>query len=479
VATEDDSMSRCAGLAWATALVFLIPAPAAAQGSTTDLLGAARVKQRLTIVVNESEAGLEFDVVRDGAAQQNLDEGTLLAAKGPVRVLLKPFKPLKYAYSVKVEGFADETATDLAKFVQGILNLGTVLRPDITDLAEAARGTSPLRTRAGAATCPLQEDADAADVALKALEAAVNNPDARRLERMFKDHVEAGTQAAVAAAAKAIGDAADNIEDAAEQAGRQLDIIRALRAKLQAESSCVPVARFLFAADSGGATLRIDNLRAMAANLSGLADSLRSFTRWDGDAYQLTRDIVAQPDEGKKVTVALRPRAFTVSETAFVERTGGATVSRTFNLRSARTVVPELGIGLVVSRVKQPKYGTGKNEAGDTIVTREDDEETSYEGALLLNLVCRCRFGGGVFPMLQFGVSPDRDRPAILGGLGVRFGGVSGLKNVGFALGGVLAFPKDLTDLKVGDVVDGTTAIEADLDFKPTVKAYFTIQYSF
>ncbi len=94
----------------------------------------------------------------------------------------------------------------------------------------------------------------------------------------------------------------------------------------------------------------------------------------------------------------------------------------------------------------------------------------------MLNGVCRCGMQSFAYPMFQVGALIDTKTPGILFGAGLRFLRPS---HLGLATGAALTWIKDLDTLSVGSPVGGTTDIENDLQFKPTVKLYFTLQYTF
>jgi len=98
----------------------------------------------------------------------------------------------------------------------------------------------------------------------------------------------------------------------------------------------------------------------------------------------------------------------------------------------------------------------------------------------MVNFVCRCGAGPYFEPMFQVGVAASKDVPAALFGGGLRLFSL-GKGDVAVGGGLALAWVKDLSHLKPGDVVTGTKDIEQDLSFDhaPRARPYFTIQYKF
>jgi hypothetical protein len=240
---------------------------------------------------------------------------------------------------------------------------------------------------------------------------------------------------------------------------------------------------------------QIDELQRLAQSASEVAAALTKTAenneKWyppaygpfgDASANASSKDYVLDsrgPKAGKVVTVTVtaRRRTLTIAgglvQPVDVPKSDSNTV---FRVRERSLFAPELGVGLVVASVKTPTYGAVKNEAGATVVSKIKVQERDFKGALVLNAVCRCWNDSFLYPMLQFGIAADADVPAIMMGGGLRFVRPKGL---GLAAGGILAWVKDLDKLRIGSTVASQAEIDADLKAQPTVKAYFTVQYSF
>lgn len=249
-----------------------------------------------------------------------------------------------------------------------------------------------------------------------------------------------------------------------------------------------PTIRALYAA----ATLtdvnnRIGQIDAAAGAIGQLADLLtKQFgpaDKWTGARntdYIISGEIVPTFDKMQNVTVKVVSVSLKVdknSSALTTEQTAAGSAS--FTVRKFSSFAPEIGVGAVFGTIKQPKYGTGTNPAGQSIVTRGADTSLSVNPSILANFVCRC--GSGLLsPMFQLGASASKDLPAILVGGGLRLFGL-GKGDVAIGGGAMFAWYKDLQKLKVGDVVTGSTQIDSDLGYssRPKLGAYFAIQYKF
>jgi hypothetical protein len=224
---------------------------------------------------------------------------------------------------------------------------------------------------------------------------------------------------------------------------------------------------------------RIDKIKQLATSLDQLADSLEKFTvsaDWVGSNYVFYRSRPSA-SERKTITIKATPLNFRFDGLALTrEILEAKAASTTFVLRQHQSVVPELGAGFVLASIRAPKYGTGTDAGGKTIVVRKDDKPVSYAGALLLNWVWAKPAQSSIHPLFQTGVSISPDGPGVLAGLGFRIGRP---KRVALAAGGILMWVKDLDTLAVGGPVTGTAELDDDLEYKHHVRLYFTIQYQF
>ena len=159
------------------------------------------------------------------------------------------------------------------------------------------------------------------------------------------------------------------------------------------------------------------------------------------------------------------------------EDVGGAS----FMVRRYSAWRPEIGVGLIYSNPKRPKYGTGKNEAGETIIAAAKTDSSSLDPSVLVNFVCGFCGATPLVPMFQIGASTSKTSPALFFGGGIR------LLSTGkgdFAIGSGLVVPwaKQLkSGVEPGTVIDGTAALENQLEWRRVTgkHVYFSIQYKF
>jgi hypothetical protein len=207
-------------------------------------------------------------------------------------------------------------------------------------------------------------------------------------------------------------------------------------------------------------------------------------TRWvgtDRKEFRLNATaITPTPQQMQNVTVKVVSINFNYDPTS-----GSLTIANqdagsvTFSVRRYSLLTPEIGTGAVFGTIKTPSYGTGKNAAGQTIVTKVPDNSISVNPSLMVNFVCHCS-AGALAPMLQMGTSVSKDLPALLVGGGLRLFGL-GSGDISISGGGMFAWVKDLQKLQPGDVITGTADITADLGYsaKPKLGAYFAVLYKF
>jgi len=216
-------------------------------------------------------------------------------------------------------------------------------------------------------------------------------------------------------------------------------------------------------------------LNSFKSSLTLLKDS--RFWSPDGQLFLVDPSIDPTPQTAKNVTITITPLSLDETKLAL---TDGKAVSVTFNARVYRALFPETGVGAVFGFIERPKYGTGADANGKTIVTLASKDKISVDPAVMVNFVCRCD-AGGIAPMLQVGAATSKDLPAVLLGGGLRILQVGTKGDIAVGGGLLLGWYQELQKLKVGDVVKGTSDITADLGYikTPQPAPYFTIQYKF
>lgn len=221
---------------------------------------------------------------------------------------------------------------------------------------------------------------------------------------------------------------------------------------------------------------RIQRAETLKRSLDRLETALTEMTKaWEGDSF-----VIGSPSPStsmqKKIKVAVRDVTLSLEGDEVQRKVSPKdAASHTFVLRRRKSWSPEVAGGVTMSSVRQPKYGT-ETVDGKTVVAKIGDDALSYQAAVLLNAVCRCWEDSFFYPMLQFGVSTEKQSPALLFGGGFRF---TEPRRLAVSAGATLAWVKDLDTLKVGGPVGGTADIDKDLKQTPVVKLYFALQTTF
>ena len=221
-------------------------------------------------------------------------------------------------------------------------------------------------------------------------------------------------------------------------------------------------------------TTLIAGLQTLNASLQQFADE----TNWREDAPADYIFYKPSPDFQtiKTLNIAVRPRSFTVTDDGKLSVEDGTPVARSIRVRAYSLIVPEVAAGFVHTDLAYPKYGT-KQVGGQTIVAAAGTDKFPAQGAVLLNLVCRCWAPSIVYPALQLGLTNSKQYPGFLLGGGARFTGKYSLSVVG---GIVITWFEDLKGLAVGDPVSGTADLQAHLQRRRApAKTYVGVQYNF
>jgi hypothetical protein len=292
--------------------------------------------------------------------------------------------------------------------------------------------------------------------------------------------------AAVRDAAEQITDVATGFQTNVDQANKILDAIVNCNADALPADSQDATLYLAAQLNASGVRARIHTLTSIHDTLTQLATALNSpfgvADNWTGDrrqAYKLGPQV--SPTLTTMQTVVLKVTSLTPADNG----TGGVTTGQndvataSMTVRRYSLLTPEIGVGAVFGTLRAPQYGTATNAAGQTVVARVPDSSLTVSPAIMVNFLCRCGTGF-LDPMIQIGAATSTTLPAVLTGVGFHLFGV-GKGDVAIGGGAMFGWTKDLQTLKIGDVVTGTQAIDADLGYTgtPHVKAYFTIQYKF
>lgn len=108
---------------------------------------------------------------------------------------------------------------------------------------------------------------------------------------------------------------------------------------------------------------------------------------------------------------------------------------------------------LVYTNVSYTQFGV-ESALGETFVTETKEEKDRFTAAPCMNVLLNIR-NSPLLPGLQFGFGPGKDYPLLLGGLCFCFPDY----DFSISLGGAFTWNRQLSDLKVGDPVSGTTEI--------------------
>jgi len=461
-------------------ILIVLDPPAISQ--TRQFLDAPIVRSEVSVRWNASAKTLQWEA-DEIAPFRSIQSDTLFLAKDSIYVTYPFLNPLSVQATASATAVEDPAYSTITKLINAITTVGTTVVPSAASVPSQVADTRILATCSNAtndlinlhdALYPSGSSATSVSTRVKAWIKAID------------DAFNAGNHGpqAIAAGVEAIRNDVDSVfgknVDAAQ---RGWDGIKncAINATDPTQKAAYTTASL------NDQTPRIQQLTALKSSATQLADLLENqfaaASKWMGRTqtdYVISDEIRPTFDKMQNVTVKIVSVALNVESTTGVLSTQQQPAgSATFSVRHYASLTPEIGVGAVFGTIKQPKYGTSTNATGQTIVTKVPDTSISVNPTILVNFVCRC--GSGLLvPMLQVGAATSKTLPAILIGGGVRLFGL-GKGDVAIGGGGMFAWYKDLQKLKVGDVISGTTSIDADLGFasRPKVGAYVAIQYKF
>ncbi len=135
--------------------------------------------------------------------------------------------------------------------------------------------------------------------------------------------------------------------------------------------------------------------------------------------------------------------------------------SKSFLLNVIRktTFTPVVSSGVLYTSVSFPQFGTDMNAAGETVVTETQSNDNEIAVAAYLNLYLNNTWGSSLF--LQLGTGPSKEKPLIFLGAGVEVA-----PKFTLSAGTVFTWYPKLNDLSIGDVVNGSSAINEDISFE-------------
>ena len=508
------------------------PASPSAAPATTTRSAARRMKSLVRVQLSKKTLRYTLDSESGDSLGQLLD-GATFDTLLPINVVYPRLNPLKVQASASVAAVDDPRAATIAKLIDGLSAIPSIVKPDSG--AGAGPTTKSLKMLSGA--CPAYTEAT------KTVQAIEGNlftsyATADSLGKAFKDWqnaiqhdldqklpgavaVQSGVSAingyasnldtAIANAESALKDVDKHLatstvttpERAAYQAfldnlltplgGDQKKIdetkarykaqLDALSTKADDADECTTETQTLYAlVRLTNPESRLGQLRQLRKTIGDLAKTLTDSygaEAWENDNdYVLTLDVTPTSDKAEEVTIKVVAIDATVADGSFqTTQTDAATAK--FTVERYTSFTPEIGVGATFGFVTRPKYGTGKNAAGETVVTAAGQDRVSVDPTVMVNFVPTGISGAA--PFIQLGASASKTSPAVFVGGGWKVPGTASDKGIAVGLGLMLAWVKDLQTLQINSVVTGTSQIDADMAFdpQPRPRFYFNLQYKF
>jgi len=454
-------------------------------GQTSKLLDAPVIKSELQVRWNDSTKAMEWE--GDGKQPyRSVQADSIFLTRRSIYITYHQMNPLRVQAVATATAADDPSYAVISKLIDAITSVATTVGPPLPPAAHAA--TLPSAPAMFSAAC--SNPGDDFNHLYLLLYGKDEQPDeiAKRVQT-WSDAIDttfASGQSGPAAIAAGIALIQRDRNYYADVAKNATDLWSSI--KNCARSAATPELKALYAAASlSDVNNRIGQIGAASGAASQLADLLAKqygpAEKWTGPQladYIISSEIIPTYDKMQNISVKVVHISFSVDKsTSAVTTLQQAAGSVGFTVRKFSDFAPEIGVGAVFGSIKAPKYGTVANAQGQTVVTRVADTSISVNPSILANFVCRC--GAGLLsPMFQIGAATSKDLPAILAGGGLRLFGL-GKGDVAIGGGAMFAWYKDLQKLKVGDVVTGTTQIDADLGYssRPKLGGYFAIQYKF
>ena len=483
-----------------TCFAVLLSTRLFAQESMADLMSARPVDSVIKLQVAGQH--IEFAVDTD-PEYHPIGADRLFLSSDAISLRYPAFNPLKLQIAVSEEQVDDPSDTPVTKLLEALLQVPTIINPPATVAVSAGQSQPQPATSPSRPASPRPPRA-AAPMACRRLQQAsdISNQLAAHLyaEEFTAGHLRTMLRTWVSLidttpGAQGIALARDAITTfrttnftgrlrAAEQLILRLDML-ANDPSLQSLSTanlpsnsesydshvCGWTARALVSsAQLSGLRERLEELERLSSTIGALADELGPFV----DGWRPIPSVGGVPhyelatiQAGGRKTITIKAATISyVPSAARVAVSTSAVPPATFVIRPYRLLTPEIGAGLVMSTLRRPIYGTTVNSEGDTVVAIAGEEAVHLSTAITVNYVCRC-WGVNFAPMIQIGVSPDPETPAIMLGGGVRLFG-AGNGDFALGLGRVFAWVQRLSDVSIGDVAEETTTVQQHLGFTPT-----------
>lgn len=483
----------------AAALGAGMPVPATADGVGAQLK-ATKVSSAIRLQVTEDPKNPVFQFAWDERKAFN-DLGTdrVFVASGPINLTLRYFNPIRQAVTITVNDADDPSNATLGKLVESLLSTSTVLGAKLSQNGSATEKARVLRNNE---TCTALVDA------LKLLEnlsgdvsndkwspATINREIGEWAATIDREMVRtksgsAAMQAGLDRIDKFLGKDDGSEDDTLAALLKALkDHIKTLDEQVQ-KDQCSEEARHEYMRlrlsivyERQETFTKIYN--ALVA-IRSLVDGYAKPARWFDDGPELIIKTSIEPTNStlKNVVVSIATVKTTMAslQSAVPATTKDDLAKASFSVRLYRAWVPEIGVGLTFSNTERPKFGTGKNDKGETIIKQADPDKSNIDPTLMVNFVCGFCGATGLTPMFQVGTSTSKTTPAIFLGGGIRF--IATAKgDFGVSGGLVVPFAKQLkAGVNPGDVIDGTADLENKLEWRTITGKhpfYLMLQYKF
>lgn len=498
------SRRRATAFALLLATFLVIPDTATAQFSA---LKGTRVRQRISLSTSTRvEAGGQVPVVKyrlDGQAAEyhELANDQEFLSSGPIALTIRQFNPLRTAVTVSLDDAADPTFASMTQLVESLLGLSGVLG---AGLPGKDTPKTKARTLADEESCPALDEAE--EVQTELVTALYRNPiwTPKRLTAEIEtwassiDEVFADGKSGPSAigAALALADAFIGKNETApgslSLAVNQAEVlIKKIDAALDvpADDECAKSAlRVYEQLRLTNPHERLQRLKAIYQSVVGIRNLLSTYARqgqWstvEPGEFIVRDSIQASADTMKKVTVAFSTVSYGADpQTGTLTGTKKPLSSARLVVRRYQAWVPEIGVGLTYARVQRPKYGTGKNAVGETVIAEAPPDDSQFAPTLMVNFLCGFCPAAALTPMIQIGASTSKDAPALFLGGGIRLLPTS-KGDFAVGVGWVLPFARQLkSSSAVGKVIAGTAELDSNLEWQRVsgTHVYVNLQYKF
>jgi hypothetical protein len=485
------------------------------QNTTEDLIRAIKVKEYIILkpVFNSNANTVDLSVDKDPSAKvnQNLPGNTIFSMRPgrQMNILSSYYNPLKIKVILSDSAFVDENTASIAKFFEAItstfnsipgLNLSNATAGGNT----AAAGASSLfknetladwlidYRKMGFTACT--PDLTALINTLTDLDESYFSIDASNFEGQVKSILKKLLDAnSLAALSLETGSFSANIQTLKSSNVLTKAYYSAadvgVKALILNEPSPAPVTSMLcmqFAHTSkiklGAVITEANKIQAarekIVEDLDKLKDELNTFISNNSQELVHLGRYPAELDYVHAITVKYIQRDvnFDDEKRQIVISNKKELTSNKFHLRGDRLFIAEFGTGGFYTNLTYPKFGV-REENGEILVTEVKAEKYPVVLAAHLNMVVNA-YNYWALPMLQIGIGTAKERPSLLGGVGLRF---SKPNRLAVTYGRIWTWKKELNTLGLNSKVKGTADVENDLRLilDRYSSGYVGIQYNF